>query len=433
MDRSIRSFSDSFHHLALNMRKFSSLAIVLAWVLAACAQSADKTNSQASTTPSSQPHVTQAVQSPAGRPGCTVVTRQPTPGPTEQAIIPLPGEKDWTRGPQGAYVTMVEYSDFQCPTCAGLEPVLERLLEENPKDLRLVFRHYPLSVHDKAALATQAAEAAGLQGKFWEMHDLLFEKSSEWIDLTVADFQDWLIGQAPGLGLDVDQFTSDLTSTAMVKLAKEAFDKNLAIGMPGTPFIMINGRYYNGLLDYGNLQAVISIVLLEKRQFSDCPPMTIDPGKDYFAIVHTEKGDITIELFADKAPLAVNNFIFLAKKGWYDEITFHRVIPGYIAQAGDPSGTGFGGPGYAFDNEIAPGLKFDSPGVVGMANAGPGSNGSQFFITFTAAPQLDGSYTIFGRVISGMDVAVKLTPRNPGENMDLPPGDIITSVTIEEK
>ncbi|HEX7974682.1 MAG TPA: peptidylprolyl isomerase, partial [Anaerolineales bacterium] len=151
------------------------------------------------------------------------------------------------------------------------------------------------------------------------------------------------------------------------------------------------------------------------------------------ATLHTEKGDIAMDLYADKAPLAVNSFIFLAKQGWYDGVTFHRVIEGYIAQGGDPSGTGFGTPGYAFDNEISPDLKFDSPGILAMANAGPGSNGSQFFITLAPTPKLDGNYTIFGKVISGMDVVEKLSPRDPSQGLGLPPGDKILSVSIDEK
>jgi cyclophilin family peptidyl-prolyl cis-trans isomerase len=196
---------------------------------------------------------------------------------------------------------------------------------------------------------------------------------------------------------------------------------------------LFNGDAYGGRLDYASLKAVIDLTLVEKRQFTDCPPMTIDPSKKYLATLHTEKGDITIELFVDKAPLAVNNFVFLAQQGWYNGVTFHRVLPGFVAQAGDPTGTGFGGPGYAFDNEIVPGLNFDGPGVVVMANAGPGSNGSQFFITFRATPDLNGSYTIFGRVVAGMDVAEKLTARDPSQSMDLPPGDKILSITIEVK
>jgi cyclophilin family peptidyl-prolyl cis-trans isomerase len=160
--------------------------------------------------------------------------------------------------------------------------------------------------------------------------------------------------------------------------------------------------------------------------------MVINPTKQYIATLHTEKGDIVIELAADKAPLAVNSFIFLARNGWFDNVTFHRVIPGFVAQAGDPSGTGYGTPGYAFKNEIS-NLKFDAPGVVGMANAGADSNGSQFFITYSSQPTLDGKYTVFGHVIQGLDVATSLTPRDPSQSGDLPTGDKILSVTIEEK
>lgn len=306
-------------------------------------------------------------------------------------------------------------------------------MEKYPDDIRLAYRHFPLSGHDKAQLAVQAAEAAGLQGKFWEMHDLLFERRAEWLDLEPAQFQDWLVQVADDLGLDRTRFQRDLTSEALVKLAQEAWERNAALGMPGTPFLVLNGYPYNGPLDLGSLEATIRLILLEKRQFSECPPMVIDPTKQYYAILHTAKGDIKIELYADRAPLAVNSFVFLARQGWFDGVTFHRVIPGFVAQAGDPSGSGFGGPGYAFDNEISPDLKFDSPGVVGMANAGPGSNGSQFFITFAAAPNLNGNYTIFGRVIEGMEVVLSLRARDPSQGLGLPPGDQIISVTIEEK
>jgi cyclophilin family peptidyl-prolyl cis-trans isomerase len=207
----------------------------------------------------------------------------------------------------------------------------------------------------------------------------------------------------------------------------------VAANLPGTPSLLINGSYYDGPRDYFSLASILQLVKLEERQFTECPPMTIDPAKQYIATLETEKGDIVIELNAEAAPLAVNSFIFLAKNGWFDNVTFHRVIPGFVAQAGDPTGTGFGGPGYAFANEVSADLKYDKEGVLGMANAGPGSNGSQFFITLGPAPNLDGSYTIFGQVISGMEVVNSLTPRNPQENADLPLGDRILSVTIEEK
>ncbi len=318
---------------------------------------------------------------------------------------------------------------------------MEQLLREFPDDLRFVYRNYPLigtpesPFHDKAALATQAVESAGKQGKFWEMHDLLFTRQSEWSALSVTDFQQWLIQRAGELELDVGKFTADLTSVELVNLAQNAWESAQKMGLTGTPTLLVNGQVWpsNVAMSAGNLASVIQLTLLEDRQFTQCPTMTIDPTKLYIATLHTEKGDIVLELYADKAPLAVNSFIFLANHGWFDGVTFHRVIPGFVAQAGDPSGTGYGTPGYAYKNEISSDLKFDGPGVVGMANAGADSNGSQFFITYSPQPTLDGSYTIFGHVIQGMDVVTNLTPRDPTQSADLPPGDKILSVAIEER
>ncbi len=318
---------------------------------------------------------------------------------------------------------------------------MEQLLKDFPNDVRFVFRNFPLigtpeaPFHDKAALATQAAEAAGKQGKFWDMHDVLFTKQSDWSALSVADFQPWLIQQASEINLDVEQFTTDLTSTELVDFAQKAWNDGQKMNLAATPTLFINHEIWpSGVtMNAGNITTVIKLTLLEDRQFTQCPTMVIDITKQYLATLHTEKGDIVIELLADKAPIAVNSFIFLARNGWFDNITFHRVIPGFVAQAGDPSGTGYGTPGYAFKNEISSDLTFDGPGVVGMANAGADSNGSQFFITFSARSTLDGKYTIFGKVIQGMDVASSLTPRDPSQSADLPPGDKILSLTIEEK
>lgn len=318
---------------------------------------------------------------------------------------------------------------------------MEQLLKEFPNDLRFVYRQFPLigtpesPFHDKAALATQASEAAGKQGKFWDMYDVLFSNQSAWSGMTVTDFQKWLDQQAGSLNLDVVKFTADLNSTELMNLAQYAWDNAQKMGLSGTPTLVVNGKVWpsNVPMSAENIGTVIKLTLLEDRQFTQCPPMTIDPTRQYLATLQTDKGSIMIELYADRAPLAVNSFIFLAKNGWFNGITFHRVIPGFVAQTGDPSGTGYGTPGYAFKNEISPTLKFDGPGLVGMANAGADSNGSQFFITYAAQPKLDGSYTIFGKVIQGMDVVTSLTPRNPSTGGNLLDGDKILSVTIEEK
>ena len=312
--------------------------------------------------------------------------------------------------------------------------MLAQLAEAYPDDVRVAYRHFPLiSIHDKAALATQASEAAGAQGQFWPMHDLLFETQSEWSALSLEDFENWLAERAEGLDLDVAQFMDDLNSEENATQAQKAWDDGTAAGFPGTPLLMINGRYYNGPSDYYNLEAITKMAKLEDQQFTICPPMTIDATKGYQATIETERGDIVLELFPDVAPIAVNSFIFLAENGWYDGVTFHRVIPGFVAQAGDPTGTGFGGPGYAYDLEISPDVKFDRAGLFSMANSGPASNGSQFFITLNPLPELDGAFTIFGEVISGMDVVNQITAREPSQNPNLPPGDLILGITIEEK
>jgi len=312
--------------------------------------------------------------------------------------------------------------------------VLAQLESNYPQDVRVVYRHFPLiSIHDKAALATQASEAAGTQGEFWAMHDILFEQQAEWAALTVEQFQDWLVERAAELGLDTDQFSADLNSEENAALAQRAYDEGVNMGLPGTPFLLVNDQYYGGPRDYGSLESIVELLMMDDQMYTECPPMVIDPLEQYTATLHTDKGDITIELYPEAAPLAVNNFVFLSNEGWYDNVIFHRVIPGFVAQAGDPTGTGLGGPGYAFKNEVSEELSFDRAGVVGMANAGPDTNGSQFYITLAPATHLDGGYTIFGQVIEGMEIVEDLTPRDPQQGGNLPLADRILGVSIVEQ
>jgi cyclophilin family peptidyl-prolyl cis-trans isomerase len=167
------------------------------------------------------------------------------------------------------------------------------------------------------------------------------------------------------------------------------------------------------------------------RQYSKAPDMQIDPVKKYHAIMHTDKGDIQIELFAAQAPRTVNNFVFLAREGFYNGTTFHRVIGDFMAQGGDPTGTGTGGPGYRFADEPgALALKHDREGILSMANAGPNTNGSQFFITYGPTPHLNGKHAVFGRVVAGMDIAKAIRERDP--QRDRQPGDRLNSVDIIE-
>ena len=169
-----------------------------------------------------------------------------------------------------------------------------------------------------------------------------------------------------------------------------------------------------------------------QKQFPNEPELTIDVNKTYRAILKTQKGDIVIELAAKYAPRTVNSFVFLARQGFYDNVTFHRVIPGFVAQTGDPTGTGMGGPGYEFPNEYDPasGFDYEKAGVVGMANAGPNTNGSQFFISYKAIGLDPAAYTVFGRVVEGQDVLEQITPRDP--QTATAPGDTLLTVVIEE-
>jgi cyclophilin family peptidyl-prolyl cis-trans isomerase len=167
------------------------------------------------------------------------------------------------------------------------------------------------------------------------------------------------------------------------------------------------------------------------KQYSAAPAMQINPAKKYTAIFHTGKGEIQIALFADKAPVTVNNFVFLAREGFYNNTTFHRVIKGFMVQGGDPEGTGRGGPGYKFDDEAGGlALKHDKPGLLSMANAGKNTNGSQFFITYGPTPHLNGKHAVFGEVVGGMDTLNKIRERDP--QWDRQPGDKLEWIEIVE-
>ena len=169
------------------------------------------------------------------------------------------------------------------------------------------------------------------------------------------------------------------------------------------------------------------------KDYSSPPDMVIDPGKSYTAVLKTQRGDIRVKLFADKAPTTVNNFVFLARDGFYDGTTFHRVIPDFMVQAGDPTGTGRGGPGYRFADEAsALKLKHEGPGTLSMANAGPNTNGSQFFITHVATPWLDGKHAVFGKVADKESLAVLMKIRVRDPMSDPAPGDTLESVEIIE-
>lgn len=406
---------------------FLILSITGMFLLNACASAQNETPTQAVV---STPII---LDTPASAASCASVSTIPTPVPGGDSLIPAVTNADFSLGPADAPVTLIEYCDFQSYGCRDQAYVIGSLLE-NHDDLRFVFRPIALSGDlDKADKAFIAAIAADKQGKFWAMYNLLFTKHNDWFNLNPNDFYAWVMREAPAAGMDAAQLTEAINAPETTTRMMSTMEVVNKLSLPAIPLILVNGALQPSyLLDSQSLNDTVGLIALGEKQFSECPPFTVDPAKNYLATIHTEKGDIVIELYADKAPLAVNSFIFLAKQGWFDGVSFHRVIPGFVAQSGDPSGTGRGNPGYFFKTELSD-LLFDSPGLVAMANSGPDTNGSQFFITFAPAAHLNGAYTIFGKVISGLDVAEQLSPRNPNENPAAAAGDKILNVEIEEK
>jgi cyclophilin family peptidyl-prolyl cis-trans isomerase len=372
---------------------------------------------------------------------CLSLSTNSTPDVNEPSLFPALNAADHIIGKDDAATIITIYSDFKSEYGKYVAYVLSSLYSMHPLDLRIAFR--PVPTDDTSEFAARAAEAAAMQDKFWEMHNYLFNNQKDWVELSSDQFKSWVNANSATAGLDADRFASDFESEEAVHKVEDAksYWTTLSQSVADTgqqlyaPQLLINGKPLT-VIDPNALPAMIEQTVLMnslvKRQFVDCPKFVIEPAREYIATLQTEKGNVVIQLFPDKAPTTVNNFVFLAQNGWFDNITFHRVVPGYVVQTGDPSGTGLGNPGYYIDNENSPTLKFDKPGVVGMANSGPNTNGSQFFITLKPAPDLDGSYTIFGQVIDGMDVLEALTARDPKLGVILPPGDKLISVTIED-
>ncbi len=364
---------------------------------------------------------------------CTTVYDYETTAQTNeyQAVadqLPPVTEDDWIQGDLNAPVTIIEYSDFQCPACQNFSNYLKALQDAFPNSFQIVYRHLPLaSIHPNAYIAAMAAEAAGKQDMFWEMHDRLFLLTQEWSPISEEDFVEWAVSQAESMQMDVDQFQTDLQDQDVRNELEAETDELLNMGVHYTPFVVINGRVFRD----NNPDMLKLVGIYEFGGFDECPPWVIDQEDMYTARLDTSAGVIDIKLFSDIAPIAVNSFVFLAQSGWYEDVYFHRVLEGFVAQAGDPSGLGVIGPGYTFINETDNDLSFDRAGVLAMANAGVDSNGSQFFITFDAAANLDGGYTIFGQVKEeSLDVLDQVARRDPQTAVGFEDATIIYSVEI---
>ncbi len=321
-------------------------------------------------------------------------------------------------------ITLILYSDFACDMCNSLYQITQAILLNYPGDIEFIYRYFPLpdmenqeeltAADPKSLIAIQASEAASNQGYFWEMYALLNDNYETWAEYEEQAFTDWIISQVTGIEeLDETQFEKDMFSEDIISIATSSMENAIKDGVTYIPFLGIDdsaipGDYYEYTSLNESLGQVIALTRLEDIQYDECPEMTIDTSKDYYAKVTTDIGEFTIHLFDDIAPFTVNSFIFLAENNWYDDVYFHRIEPGFVAQVGDPTGTGMGNPGYLYSLEVNDDVTFDRAGLVAMANSGPNSNGSQFFITYAEEPHLNGSYTIFGEVVEGMDVVEAL-------------------------
>ncbi len=346
------------------------------------------------------------------------------------------GDDEPVTGAEDAEITLIWYTDLQCPDCAALYPVLKELLELYSDPLRMVIRYLPQTeVYDKSQLAAEATLAAQSQGgdeAFWGMVDLLYTNQAEWSSLSDQDFRDVLAGYADSLDLDSGALLDDLEAGTYTGAITDGVAEAQEAGVMISPTLFINDRIIQQPPASSSVLAPLMWDAMLKRTYRDYPPMVIAPDKDYSAWIITRQGEIVIDLYANLAPETVNNFAYLACSGYYDDTTFHRVVSGFVAQGGDPTASGMGGPGYTIPDEFGKSdLLFDRAALVSMAHTNqPNSAGSQFFITFRPTPELDGSFTIFGEVVEGMEIVEQFPPRDPQAAAE--PGELIVSILVRE-
>ena len=362
------------------------------------------------------------------------------PGPAGTRWFPALGAED-------APVTVMEFSEIFCGHCRAFNTEsLEGLLEDYVATGKVRYVGHMMAFNRAESQEyLAAAMCAAEQGRYFAYEHAVFASIGD------GDFD--LDAAAQEVELNTKQFAACKEEGRYVDAALEASTVAFERGVTATPTFFVNGEHVVGN-DPGKIRQLIEealsgggttsteiteqgVIPMPKNpadrngMYAAPPAMIIDPAKKYTATIVTEKGDIVAELYADKVPNTVNNFVFLAREGFYDNTTFHRVIEDFMAQAGDPTGTGRGGPGYRFADEFDATLKHDGPGVLSMANAGANTNGSQFFITFVETPWLDGRHAVFGKVVKGLDVLLSISIRDP--QTATTPGDLIKTIRIEEE
>ena len=353
-----------------------------------------------------------------------------------KAILGEVTENDWAIGPEDAPLTVIEYADFQCPYCANAGLTAIAFQASHPEEVRYVYRHFPLSFHEKAPMSAYAADAAGKQGFFFETEAFLYETQNEWSSLESLEvFDTWLrehMAEAVP-EMDFDQWVTDYESEELRAVVDESFGKVSATGIVnGTPTFFAN--FFQTNYDPATLEKYLSVFKLQRSYKTECPAVVVETGKSYRAVLHTSVGDVTIDLLADAAPNLVSNFISLAADGWYNGNAFHNVLPGFVAQTGDPTGIGTGLAGYYVADENLNSGAFSEPGTVAMANTGADKNGSQFFIALDlneyfgkdgADPAakieaMEAKYSVFGRVAEeSMELLQQITEQTVIDSIDI--------------
>ncbi len=373
------------------------------------------------------------------------------PAPVSVAFEPQQGplvitEADHAVGPDDALVTLQFYSDYACEYCADLYDSLQDVLP-NYDDVRIVYRPLPL-LTDNSFIAAQAAESVAAQAgldAFIEFGEMMYDSQGEWPAEDEGELLARMSDYAESVGADPDQMAEDVSDGVYIQAVVASAGPAVQAGIESLPLVFVNAQPYNPPPQAPvALDAIIGIGLTEQT-YHELPPLEIDPAGAYRAWIETTQGTLIVDLYAEAAPQTVNNFAYLACEGYYEGIYWHRVIPGFVAQAGDPSGTGIGGPGYGVPDEYTTdaytnaGLTFaDGAGLLSMAKSNaPNSAGSQFFITLEPDPAdgpatyLDEGFTIFGRVVAGQDVAEALAPYQSSDfTDDFADADQILSITV---
>ncbi len=423
-------------------QSLSALGLVLMLLVTACKPGAGTAEPTAAptTAPTAAPTTqsedvavpTEITMGDPNEPVTVVAAETPgvcTASPLPELPVRVADETDYVKGAslETAEMVIYEYSDFQCPGCSGMSTVVDMLLEENP-GIALVYRHFPLSFHALAQIAAEATEAAGAQGKFWEMHDMLFGNTNSWTSLTPETIRPVLTGYAEALDLDVEAFNAALDNGTFTEKVKAQNDEAMELRLPGTPsFIFDNVLFPSDIgLSLQGMEAFRTIIKdRDKIFYAEPPAMTVAVEDTYEAVLKTSKGDMRVNLLTASAPANVNSFIFLANENWYDGADFFYVQDGFVAVTGDPTNSTVGYPGYTCEGETQ-GV-FDRAGLVGMLGNG------QFFITLGAdAARLSGQFSLIGQVVEGLDVLDALARRAVGDS-SAPAADVLETVEIIEK